>query len=88
VVLDNLSTHKAAGLQQTLARRRVWLLYWPPYWPNLSPMELCLSKLKTALQAAKPRTREAFEAAIGWALDTATAIDARNWFRHCGYTLL
>ena len=51
-------------------------------------MELCLSKLKTALRAAKARACEALDTAIGWALDTATAIDARNWFRYCGYTLL
>jgi transposase len=88
VVLDNLSTYKAAGLQQTLARRRVQLLYWPPYWPDLSPLELCLSKLKTALRVAKARTWEALDTAIGWALDTATAIDAWNRFRHCGYALL
>jgi hypothetical protein len=43
VVLDNLSAHKASGIQQALARRRARLLYLPPYSPALSPMELCLS---------------------------------------------
>jgi transposase len=40
VVLDNLSAHKATGIQQALARRRARRLYLPPYSPDLSPMEL------------------------------------------------
>lgn len=87
VVLDNLSSHKATGIQQALARRRARLRYLPPYSPDLSPMELCVSKLKTALRAAKARTREALEMAIQQAMETVTAIDARNWFKHCGYVL-
>jgi transposase len=87
VVLDNLSAHKATGIQQALARRRVRRIFLPPYSPDLSPMELCLSKLKTALRAAKARTREALDTAVQKAMETVTAIDARNWFRHCGYVL-
>jgi transposase len=87
VVLDTLSAHKAVGVQQALARRQVRWLFLPPYSPDLSPMEWCLSTLKTALRAAKARTREALEMAIQKAMETITASDARNWFRHCGYTL-
>ena len=87
IVLDNLSAHKASGVQQALARRRMRLLFLPPYSPDLSPMELYVSKLKTALRAAKARTREALETAIRQALETVTAADARHWFKHCGYAL-
>jgi len=87
VVLDNLSAHKAPGIQQALARRRARLLYLPPYSPDLSPMELCLSKVKTALRAAKARTRMALDATLQQVMKTVTAIDAQNWFRHCGYAL-
>ena len=87
IVLDNLSAHKAQGVQQALARRGVRRLFLPPYSPDFSPMELCLSKLKTALRAAKARTREALDTAVQKAMETVTASDARNWFRHCGYAL-
>jgi len=87
VVLDNLSAHKAPGIQQALARRRTRRLYVPPYSPDLSPMELCLSKVKTALRAAKARTRAALDATVQQAMETVTAMDVRNWFRHCGYAL-
>ncbi len=87
VVLDNLGAHKAVGIQQMLARRRVRLLYLPPYSPDLSPIEPCWSKVKTGLRAAKARTREALDAALSQALATVTPVDAYNWFRHCGYVL-
>jgi transposase len=64
VVLDHLSAHKAPGIQQALARRRARLLYVPPYSPDVSPMELCLSTVKTALRATKARTRMALEATL------------------------
>jgi transposase len=87
VVLDNLSAHNAKGVQQALARRRVRRLFLPPYSPDLSPMELCLSKLKTALRAAKARTRATIETAIRQAMETVTPTNAWNWFKHCGYAL-
>ena len=87
VGLDHRSAHKAPGIQQALARRRARRLYWPPYPPDLSPMERCLSQVKTALRAAKARTRMALDATLQQGMKTVTAIDAQNWFRHCGYAL-
>jgi transposase len=49
VGLDHLAAHQAMGVPQALARRGVRRLYWPPYSPDLSPMALCVSQLKTAL---------------------------------------
>jgi transposase len=87
VVMDNLRAHKAVGVQQALARRGARLLYLPPYSPDLSPIEPCWSKVKTALRTAKARTREALDRAITGALATITDADAQGWFRHCGYAL-
>ena len=87
VVMDNLRAHKAVGVQQALARRGARLLYLPPYSPDLSPIEPCWSKVKTALRKAKARTREALDAAITPALPTVTGTDAHGWFMQCGYAL-
>jgi len=57
VLLDNLSVHKATGLQQMLARRRTRLRYLPPYSPDMAPIESCWSKLKTYLRQAQARTQ-------------------------------
>ena len=87
VVMDNLGVHKAVGIQQAIARRGARLRYLPPYSPDLSPIERCWSKVKTALRQAKARTRAALDTAIRGALVSVTSSDAQGWFRHCGYAL-
>jgi transposase len=87
VVMDNLQAHKAVGVQQAIARRGTRLLYLPPYSPDLSPIEPCWSKLKTALRKAKARTRAALDAAIAEAMGTVSRTDAWGWFKHCGYSV-
>ena len=86
IMLDNLRAHKAVAIQQMLARRRVRLLYFP-YSPDLSPIEPCWSKVKTGLRRPQARICEALDTALRQALATVTAVDAYNWFRHCGYVL-
>jgi len=87
VRMDNFQAHKAVGVQQAIAHRGARLLYLPPYSPDLSPIEPCWSKLKTALRKAKARTRAALDAAIAEALVTVSLSDAWGWFKHCGYPL-
>lgn len=84
VVWDNLPAHKVSGIQQALARRRARLRSVPPYSPDVAPMELRRSQIKTALRAAKARTRDALETALQQAMETVTALDAQHWFRHGG----
>lgn len=85
--MDNLRAHKAVGVQQALARRGARLLYLPPYSPDLSPIELCWSKLKTALRQAKARTRDTLDTAMTHAIRTVTPTNTHHWFAHCGYAL-
>ncbi len=85
VVLDNLSVHKVAGLEQVAQKYGARLLYLPPYSPDFNPIELAFSKLKTWLRAVQARTRDLLEDAICTAAEWITASDAKNWFDHCGY---
>jgi transposase len=78
VVMDNLRAHKAVGVQQALARRGARLLYLPPYSLDLSPIEPCWSKVKTALRKAKARTRDALDTAITYALTTVTVTNVHT----------
>lgn len=87
VIMDNLRAHKAAGLREAIEQAGAQVLYLPPYSPDLSPIEPCWSRLKTALRTAKARTREALEHAIAQALATITIADAHSWFHLCGYAL-
>ena len=87
VVMDNLGAHKVEGVRAAIEAKGARLIYLPPYSPDLNPIERCWSKIKTALRAAKARTREALETAIRQALLTVTESDVRAWFKHCGYAL-
>lgn len=87
VIWDNLGAHRSMVVRQAVEARGARLIFLPPYSPDMNPIERCWSKIKTALRAAKARTREALETAIKQALATVTESDARSWFAHCGYAL-
>ena len=87
VVRDNLQAHKAVGVQQALARRGARLLYLPPSSPDLSPIDPCGSKVKTALRTVKARTPAVLDAAIAEAMVTVSPTNAWHWFKHCGYPI-
>ena len=87
VIMDNLPAHRQRKVRRLLAAHRCRLWYLPPYSPDLNPIELAGSKLKTFLRAAKARLRPALEEAVARGLRTITAQDARNWFRHCRHAL-
>jgi transposase len=83
--MANLKAHKVVGIREAIEARHATLHYLPSYSPDLSPIELCWSKVKAHLRARAARTREALDLAWTAALATVTASDARSWFAHCGY---
>jgi transposase len=85
VVMDNLSAHKGGRVRQIVEGRGCEPLYLPPYSPDFNPIEEAFSKVKGLLRRAEARTREALMEAMGRALYTVTARDARGFFEHCGY---
>lgn len=85
VIMDNLGAHKVSGIREAIEGCGAKLLYLPPYSPDLSPIERCWSKIKTALRAKGARTYRALNRAIKRALETITESDALAWFAHCGY---
>jgi transposase len=85
VLMDNLKAHTVAGSRETIEAAHATRCYLPAYSPDLSPIELCWSKVKTALRTRAARTREALELAWTEALASVTASDALHWFAHCGY---
>ena len=85
VILDNLSSHKTAGVRAALGRCRVAYLYLPPYSPDLNPIEPAFSKLKRLVRRAGERTVEGLWAALGRLIDQFTPAECRNYLRHAGY---
>jgi len=81
VVMDNLSSHKVAGVRERIEVAGAELLYLPPYSPDLNPIEKAWAKLKQLLRTAKARTAEALEQAIAELLPAIRPQDAEAWFR-------
>lgn len=87
VIMDNLSVHKAARIQQALAARGCRLVFLPAYSPDLNPIEQAFSKIKAHLRKVGGRTRDTLLDALASALDTITLADVTGWFTHSGYAL-
>lgn len=83
VVMDNLSSHKAAAVRISIESAGAELLYLPPYSPDMNPIEKAWAKLKESLRAAQARTRETLEQAIADGLKLITPDNAKAWFRLC-----
>jgi transposase len=86
LLMDNLPTHKVAGIAALVEARGARLEYLPPYSPDYNPIERCWSKIKTYLRKAKARTYRALVRAIKEALAMITEADIYAWFEFCGYS--
>lgn len=87
VVMDNLPVHYAQSAQLLIESVGAQIKFLPPYSPDLSPIELCWSKLKEVLRSAQARTKEALDEAITKAVNAITDDNALSWFHHCGLFL-
>jgi len=58
VIMDNLSSHKVTGVRRAIEAAGAQLLYLPPYSPDLNPIEMAFSKLKSLLRARALRTMD------------------------------
>jgi len=86
VVMDNCSPHKTDGVLDPIYEKGATVLFLPPYSPDLNPIELMFSKIKSILCKLKPRSFEDLVTATGEALDSVTINDIIGWFKYHGYT--
>ena len=85
VVLDNLNSHKVAGVEREIEKVGASVLYLPPYSPDFNPIELVFSKFKWLLRSAAERSLDGLWRRCGQLLDHFNATECRNYFKHCGY---
>ena len=85
VLMDNLPVHHAHAVREAIEAVGAKLVFLPPYSPDLSPIELCWSKLKPLLRSAKARTRAALDQALSEIINECiSSDDALGWFAHSG----
>lgn len=85
VIMDNLSSHKVKGVREAIKDVGAFLLYLPPYSPDLNPIELAFSKLKALLRKAAARSAEELYNVIASLLDEFPPDECKNFIRHAGY---
>ena len=64
----------------------IMVQYLPPYSPDLNPIELAFSKVKSVLKANESEWEDLeVETCLIAALNTITARDCQEWISYCGY---
>ena len=85
VVMDNLSPHKVAGVQEAIRAAGASVLYLPSYSPDFNPIEQLFAKLKALLRKAAARTQDALWETIGTSLEDFTLAECHNYIVNSGY---
>jgi len=85
VIMDNLSSHKSAKAEHIIAERGAWILFLPPYSPDLNPIEMAFSKLKSHLRSRAVRTIDQLWKVIGDICKLFSPTECRNYFKAAGY---
>jgi len=85
VVMDNLSIHKVAGVQEAIRAAGASVLYLPSYSPDFNPIEQLFAKFKALLRKAAARTQAALWETIGTLLDDFVPAECRNYIANSGY---
>ena len=85
VVMDNLASHKVAGVAEAIEAAGASVWYLPPYSPDLNPIEKLWSKVKAWLRRVGARTLDGLLHAVGDALNAVRPDECLNYFISCGY---
>jgi transposase len=85
VVMDNLPSHKVAGVVEAVRAVGAEVVYLPPYSPDLNPIEQVFAKAKSEIRKRKSRTIAQTEKLCGEALEWFTAHECENYIHHAGY---
>ena len=85
IFMDNLRTHKIAGVREALEAVGAKVRYLPAYSPDFNPIEMAFSKLKAAMRNGAARPVKALINLIGRLIKTFAPAECANYFRHAGY---
>jgi transposase len=85
VILDNLAAHKSPRAEALIRAAGAWLLFLPPYSPDLNPIEMAFAKLKANLRATAARSIDDLWRAIGNICRMFSPQECSNYFSAAGY---
>src|SRR6267378_2670155 len=85
VFLDNVSTHKVAGVEEAISARGARAVFLPPYSPDFNPIEQLFAKLKSFLRKMKARTVDKLWKAIAAFLTEVSKVECKAYLANSGY---
>ena len=80
VIMDNLGSHKVAGVREAIEAAGATQRFLPAYSPDLDPIEQVFAKLKNTLRKMADRTVNALWEGIGSALDDFPPNECLKYF--------
>ena len=84
VIMDNLRSHHVKEVKETFEEAGIHYLYLPPYSPDMNPIEMLWSKIKSILRKLEIRTAEGLPDAIASAFQQVSPSDCLGWFSAAG----
>ena len=85
VVWDNLPAHKSQIAKELIEAKGATLLPLPPYSPDLNPIEMSFSKLKSVLRKEKIRDVGILREFLKISPKLFSPNECKNYFKHAGY---
>lgn len=85
VILDNLPSHKSEKVKACLKERGAWILFLPPYSPDMNPIEMAFAKLKSHLRRIGARTIDELWKALGHICDLYSPEECSTHLKAAGY---
>jgi transposase len=85
VIADNVRFHKSEKAEYLIRQKGAWLLFLPAYSPDLNPIEMAFSKLKTLLRKKAARSFDAISNALSDICALFSVEECRNYFKAAGY---
>jgi transposase len=86
VIMDNLSAHLDGRVKPLIESKGASVLYLPAYSPDLNPIELSFSKLKSVLRKEKIRDVPTLQMFLLESGHVFSKKECKAYFKHYGYT--
>jgi transposase len=85
VFMDNVRTHKVAGVREAIEAAGAQLRYLPAYSPDLNPIENAYANIKSRLRKGAARTVDKLWKLVGRSVKAMAPSECAGYFRHAGY---
>ncbi|OMJ15724.1 hypothetical protein AYI70_g7064 [Smittium culicis] len=86
--MDNVAFHKTEIIKEFIETTNFKLLYLPPYFPFLNPIENLFSKVKNYVRYSKPENESDLFNKINEGFESVTREDCNGYYRNMNKYLI